>query len=55
MSNKDRALEMLSFMIEVSSSQDEERKKQSKAKRAGESWMTFNLKIVKELIENDRD
>tara|TARA_R100000808_G_scaffold24035_1_gene54327 strand:+ start:32 stop:208 length:177 start_codon:yes stop_codon:yes gene_type:complete len=52
---KKQALNLVGFMIEISEFQDAETKTKTKTEstKAGEGWMTFHLKRLKELIEND--
>ncbi len=51
-SNKENATELLSQMIEVSELLDSNKKEKDKLYPEGESWMTFHLKTLQELIKN---
>ena len=52
MKDKESALKLLSYMIEVSKDKDAARRKEE-PDFVGEGWMTFNLNRLKELINDD--
>jgi hypothetical protein len=52
-SKKELAAQLLEQILEVSSAMDAQNTSQNPDSPKGEGWMTFHLKKLKELIEDD--
>jgi hypothetical protein len=55
MSNKKKALQLLSQMIEISEGFDKENRAKDSSLRVGEGFYTFHLKLLLKLLTEDED